>query len=58
VPSEGRSDRKGTFDPAMVGKSKRRVTDVDRVVLSLYAKGLTTGEISAHFADVYGVNGG
>lgn len=40
----------------IVGKRKRRVTDVDRVVLSLYAKGLTTGEIAAHFADVYGVS--
>ena len=58
VPIEVPRDRNATFDPVIVGKSKRRVTDVDRVVLSLYAKGLTTGEISAHFADVYGVNGG
>ncbi|KSU56659.1 IS256 family transposase [Gordonia sp. IITR100] len=56
VPIEVPRDRNGTFDPVMVGKSKRRVTDVDRVVLSLYAKGLTTGEISAHFADVYGAS--
>lgn len=49
-------DRNGTFEPVIVGKRKRRVTDVDRVVLSLYAKGLTTGEIAAHFADVYGVS--
>jgi transposase-like protein len=49
-------DRNGTFDPVIVGKRQRRVTDVDRIVLSLYAKGLTTGEISAHFADVYGVS--
>jgi len=49
-------DRNGTFEPVIVGKRKRRVSDVDRVVLSLYAKGLTTGEISAHFADVYGVS--
>jgi transposase-like protein len=27
---------------------------VDEIVLSLYAKGLTTGEISAHFAEIYG----
>ena len=52
----GPRDRNGTFDPVIVGKSKRRVTDVDRVVLSLYAKGLTTGEISAQFADVYGAS--
>jgi len=49
-------DRGGTFEPVIVGKHQRRVSDVDRVVLSLYAKGLTTGEISAHFADVYGVS--
>lgn len=49
-------DRNGTFEPVIVGKRQRRITDVDRVVLSLYAKGLTTGEISAHFADVYGAS--
>ena len=32
------------------------MTDVDAVVLSLYARGLTTGEISAHFAEVYGAS--
>ena len=37
-------------------KRQRRLSDVDEVVLSLYAKGLTTGEISAHFADVYGAS--
>lgn len=49
-------DRNGTFEPVVVAKHKRRITDVDRVVLSLYAKGLTTGEISAHFDDVYGAS--
>lgn len=49
-------DRNGTFAPVVVAKHKRRITDVDRVVLSLYAKGLTTGEISAHFDDVYGAS--
>ena len=37
-------------------KRQRRLLDVDEVVLSLYAKGLTTGEISAHFADIYGAS--
>lgn len=49
-------DRDGTFDPVIVGKRQRRLGDVDTVVLSLYAKGLTTGEISAHFAEVYGAS--
>ena len=46
-------DREGSFEPQIVKKRQRRLSDVDEVVLSLYAKGLTTGEISAHFADVY-----
>ncbi|EUA86433.1 transposase, Mutator family protein, partial [Mycobacterium ulcerans str. Harvey] len=40
-------DRAGTFEPKIVEKRQRRLTDVDEVVLSLYARGLTTGEISA-----------
>src|SRR3954454_18752273 len=49
-------DRDGSFEPQLVKKRQRRLGDVDGVVLSLYAKGLTTGEISAHFADVYGAS--
>ena len=37
-------------------KRQRRLNDVDEIVLSLYAKGLTTGEISAHFAEIYGAS--
>jgi putative transposase len=49
-------DRDGSFDPVVVRKRQRRLSEVDEVVLSLYAKGLTTGEISAHFAEVYGAS--
>ncbi|GAA4549556.1 hypothetical protein GCM10023175_37860 [Pseudonocardia xishanensis] len=49
-------DRESTFEPQIVRKRQRRLTDVDEIVLSLYAKGMTTGEISAHFADIYGVS--
>ena len=49
-------DRDGSFDPVMVKKRQRRLGDVDTVVLSLYSRGLTTGEISAHFAEVYGAS--
>jgi putative transposase len=49
-------DRDGTFEPVIVKKRQRRLSEVDTVVLSLYAKGLTTGEISAHFAEVYGAS--
>jgi len=49
-------DRAGTFEPQIVKKRQRRLTGVDEMVLSLYAKGLTTGEISAHFAEIYGAS--
>ncbi|MFD2422656.1 IS256 family transposase [Amycolatopsis pigmentata] len=49
-------DRESTFEPQIVKKRQRRLTDVDEIVLSLYAKGMTTGEISAHFAEIYGAS--
>ncbi|MFF3489600.1 IS256 family transposase [Streptomyces sp. NPDC002701] len=47
-------DTAGTFEPQLVKKRQRRLTGVDEMVLSLSAKGLTHGEISAHLAEVYG----
>src|SRR3954462_3430570 len=49
-------ERAGTFEPQIVRKRQRRLSGVDEMVLSLYAKGLTTGEISAHFAEIYGAS--
>ncbi len=49
-------DRAGTFEPQIVKKRQRRLGEVDEIVLSLYAKGLTTGEISSHFAEIYGAS--
>ena len=48
-------DVAGTFEPQIVKKRQRRLSGVDEMVLSLSAKGLTHGEISAHLAEVYGV---
>jgi len=47
-------DRDGSFEPQIVRKRQRRLSGVEDMVLSLSAKGLTTGEISAHLAEVYG----
>jgi putative transposase len=47
-------DRDGTFEPKLVRKHQRRLTGVEDLVISLSAKGLTTGEIAAHLAEVYG----
>src|ERR671913_2431592 len=49
-------DTDASFPPKIVEKRQRRLTGVDEIVLSLSARGLTTGEISAHFAEVYGAS--
>ncbi len=46
-------DRAGTFEPMVVPKRRRRLGGVDEMVLSLSAKGLTHGEISAHLEEIY-----
>jgi putative transposase len=47
-------DRDASFSPTIVRKRQRRVDGIDEIVLSLSARGLTTGEIAAHFEQVYG----
>jgi hypothetical protein len=49
-------DRDSSFEPQIVKKRQRRLNNVDEIVLSLYSKGMTTGDISAHFADIYGAS--
>ena len=46
-------DRAGTFEPVTVPKHQRRLDGLSGNVISLYAKGLTTGEIQAHLAEIY-----
>ncbi|MBG6182021.1 IS256 family transposase [Arthrobacter sp. CAN_A1] len=56
VPIEVPRDRDGSFQPQIVRKHQRRLTGVDEMVLSLSARGLTHGDISAHLAEVYGAD--
>ena len=46
-------DRAGTFEPQIVKKHQRRLSGFDEAVISLYAKGMTTGDIAKHLAEVY-----
>lgn len=47
-------DRDGSFDPIVVPKHARRLSGFDEQVLSLYAKGFTTGDIVEHVEEIYG----
>jgi putative transposase len=47
-------DREGSFEPVTIPKHQRRLDGLAGNVISLYAKGLTTGDIQAHLAEIYG----
>ena len=49
-------DRNGSFEPLIVRKGQRRLDGVDKAVLSLYARGMTTRDICAHLLEIYGVD--
>jgi transposase-like protein len=46
-------DRLGTFEPVTVPKHVRRLDGLAGNVISLYAKGMTTGDIQTHLAEIY-----
>ena len=46
-------DRNASFDPVTVRKGQRRLDGLTGNVISLYAKGMTTGDIRAHLAEIY-----
>jgi putative transposase len=46
-------DRAGSFDPVTVPKYSRQLDGLADNVISLYAKGMTTGDIQAHLAEIY-----
>jgi len=49
-------DRNGSFEPRIVPKGLRRTGPADDMILSLYARGMTTRDIQAHLAEVYGAD--
>ena len=49
-------DRQGEFAPVIVPKGRRRLPQIDEMVLSLYARGMTTRDIAAHLKEVYGAD--
>lgn len=47
-------DRKSTFEPQVVKKRQKDISDIDRKIISMYAKGMTTRQISDTLEDIYG----
>jgi putative transposase len=47
-------DRAGTFEPTVVKKHQRDISEIEDKVISMYAKGMTTRDIRGHLLDIYG----
>ena len=47
-------DRKSTFEPKVVRKRQKDISDIDQKIISMYAKGMTTRQISETIEDIYG----
>lgn len=48
-------DRHGRFDPALIGKYRRRFPGFDDKIIALYARGMSTRDIQAHVRELYGI---
>ena len=49
-------DRNGTFEPKAIGKRQTRTDEVEKRVLAMYAKGMSTRDIEDHLRDIYGID--
>ena len=50
-------DREGEFEPQLVKKNQTTLTgDIEEKILSMYAKGMTTGDIESHIQEIYGLD--
>src|SRR6187200_1289057 len=58
VPIKAPRDRNGSFEPQIVRKGQRRFQGFDEKILALYSRGLSTRDIEAHLAEIYGVKVG
>ena len=58
VPVDVPRDREGSFEPQIVPKHQRRFAGFDDKIISMYARGMTTREISKHLEEIYGVEVG
>jgi len=48
-------DRKGAFEPVLIPRHQRQLGKISAIILSLYAKGLTTRDIQEHLTELYGL---
>ena len=47
-------DREGSFEPQVLKKYEKEISNIENQIISMYAKGMTTRDISSHIKDIYG----
>lgn len=47
-------DRQGTFEPQVIKKYEKDISNIEQQIISMYAKGMTTRDISGHIEEIYG----
>ena len=55
IPVEIPRDRQGEFEPILIEKYAKNLGTIEDKILSMYAKGMSTRDINAHLADIYGI---
>lgn len=48
-------DRNGNFEPRVLGKYQTKTSDIEKQIIAMYAKGMSTRDIEDHLRDIYGV---
>lgn len=57
MPIDVPRDRKGEFEPQLIQKNQNTLTqDIESKIISMYAKGMSTGDIEDHVKDLYGLD--
>ena len=49
-------DRSGSFDPQLIAKYQRRFPGFDDKIISMYARGMSTREITGHLRELYAID--
>jgi len=49
-------DRNGEFEPELIGKYQTKSNDLEKQIIAMYAKGMSTRDIEDHLRDIYGVD--
>lgn len=54
IPIDVPQDRDGDFEPKIVQKRKKDISGIEQKIIAMYAKGLSTRQISEQIEDIYG----